>query len=523
MWDLTSGLPDCQPRGGFLIVRFPVMASFAPLPLGQRIPASVHGVSCSLPTMRDVIGYEERDPETLRRLTSGYPRFVVHPFVRQLGEAFARELGLGGQAVWLTSSARTAAQLAADLGNAPVTAIDHEGVHGVAHAPSSELFARAKTFLQNVGGFLSSREAEDHLVARGALTFPHPENAAGSDARDRVIRVLQQAYPGAATRDIILAPSGMNAFHATWRALSNLQGSRGRTVWIQLGWLYLDTIALLQRLAVGSGNYMYLRDVTDLSALAAACKAAGDRLAGLVTEAPTNPLLQTPDVAAVGEIVRQHGGRVVLDPTLVSPLNIDVLRHADVVVNSLTKYAASEGDVLAGAAIINPGGADADALRARLPAETDPIYHRDLARLAAQIGDFAAVVERTNASTAKVAVFLENHPQVKEVYWSLRPETRGEYLKLAPSATHVGAMISFTVRKPLAGFYDRLRLPKGPSFGMKTTLICPFIYLAHYDLVTTESGRAELAASGIDVDLLRLSIGCEPVEDIIGALSEALE
>ncbi|MSU52560.1 MAG: PLP-dependent transferase, partial [Opitutaceae bacterium] len=69
---------------------------------------------------------------------------------------------------------------------------------------------------------------------------------------------------------------------------------------------------------------------------------------------------------------------------------------------------------------------------------------------------------------------------------------------------------------------DRLRLPKGPSFGMTTTLISPFMYLAHYELVTTPAGLAELAASKLDPDLLRLCIGCEPVEEIIAALAEAL-
>jgi len=83
-------------------------------------------------------------------------------------------------------------------------------------------------------------------------------------------------------------------------------------------------------------------------------------------------------------------------------------------------------------------------------------------------------------------------------------------------------MVSFTLRGPLAPFYDRLRLPKGPSFGMRTTLICPFMYLAHYDLVTTEAGRAELAAHDLDPDLLRLCVGTEPAAAIIGALAEAL-
>ena len=85
-------------------------------------------------------------------------------------------------------------------------------------------------------------------------------------------------------------------------------------------------------------------------------------------------------------------------------------------------------------------------------------------------------------------------------------------------------MITFTLRTPgaLEKFYDRLRLPKGPSFGMKRTLICPFMYLAHYDLVTTPAGLAELAASRLDPDLLRLCVGTEPVGEIIAALAEAL-
>ena len=74
----------------------------------------------------------------------------------------------------------------------------------------------------------------------------------------------------------------------------------------------------------------------------------------------------------------------------------------------------------------------------------------------------------------------------------------------------------------LDAFYDKLRLPKGPSFGMRTTLICPFMYLAHYDMVTTQDGRAARAANGLDPDLLRLCVGTEPVDDIIAALSEAL-
>lgn len=499
------------------------MPPIAPLPLGQRIPASVHGVSCSLPTMRDVIGYEEKDPEVIRQLTSGYPRFVIHPYVRQLADTFAAELDLAGQTLWLTASARTADDLAAELGAAHAVRVQQDGVHGVGHPPSPELHARAKLYLQNVGGFLSSREAEDHLVRRGALAQVHPEKTDTHDPLGRVTTALCEAFPGITSRDVVLTPSGMSAFNAAWRTLAALQAARGRSVWIQLGWLYLDTIAMLKRCAARPGDYVFLPDVTDLDALRAACAAAGDRLAGVVSEAPTNPLVQTADLAAVAEIVRGGGGRTLFDPSLVSPLNLAVLPHADLVVNSLTKYAASDGDVIAGAVVVNPAGADAEYLRQKVAHRADPIYHRDLARLAAQIGDAPEVIARTNASTPRVVEFLQSHPQVGQVWWSLQPSTRGSYLAAARSPGHVGAMLSFTVRKPLAGFYDRLRLAKGPSFGMKRTLICPFMYLAHYDLVTTPAGRSQLAAAGIAPELLRLAVGCEEPDEIIGALAEALD
>ena len=111
------------------------------------------------------------------------------------------------------------------------------------------------------------------------------------------------------------------------------------------------------------------------------------------------------------------------------------------------------------------------------------------------------------------------------MYWALQDGSAANYRRLARGATATGGMITFTLRRPgaLEPFYDALRLPKGPSFGMQSTLICPFLYLAHYDLVTTPAGRAELAANGLDPDLLRLCCGREPAADIIGALREALD
>jgi cystathionine gamma-synthase len=150
------------------------------------------------------------------------------------------------------------------------------------------------------------------------------------------------------------------------------------------------------------------------------------------------------------------------------------------------------------------------------------VHARDLARLAAQIGTAPQVVARINANTLQVAAFLEAHPAVRQVWWALQPATRDNFLQVARTPASVGCMISFTLRGPLEKFYDRVRLPKGPSFGLQTTLLSPYLYLAHYDLIKSAAGRTELATHGLSPDLLRLSVGTEPVADIIATLAEAL-
>jgi len=475
--------------------------------------------------MRDVRGYEEKDPATMAQLASGYPRFLVHPFSRQLIAHYTATVpALAGRTLWLTSSPRMADNLATLLAAKTKGAelFSSDGLSGVSHPASPELYALAKTYLQNIGGFVSSREAEDHLLRLKLINARFAEKTFPGDAGAEIRRVLRTALPETTDDDLLLAPSGMNAIHAAFRASASLQAERGRTVWLQLGWLYLDTIAILKRFTSTPADYVYVRDPLDQDAIARIFAKHGARIAGVVAELPTNPLIQTPDLAAISHLCRQHGAHLILDPSVASVFALKILHHADSIASSLTKYTASEGDLTAGLVAINPAGRDADELRRRAAAEVEPPYFRELARLAAEIGETEAVLAKIQANTARVVAYLENHPKVRDVYWALHPASRENYQRIARTPEATGGMISFTLRGPMEPFYDRLRLPKGPSFGMKTTLICSFMYLAHYDLVSTPAGIAELAASRIDPDILRLCCGVEPVEEIIGAIAEAL-
>lgn len=498
------------------------MSSFRHIPLGRAIPDRPHAVSVSLPTMADLIGYETKDPAVIRHVLTGYPRFVLHPFVRRLTEEFARRQGLQGWSVWLTASRGMAERLSDWLGGEARVVVEGE-LTAVACSPEPERSAKAKSFLQHCGGFLSSRQAEDMLVAAGLVPAPVGEVTELVDPLGVVKGALRRAFSGARDEDLFITASGMNAVYSAFAAVNEVQAPRGRTVWIQLGWLYSDTISILGKFtAKPPADHVIVSSVNNLDDLRRELEVHRGKVAGIITEVPTNPLVRSCDVPALSLLAREHGALLLLDASIASPWNIDALRHADIAMASLTKYAAAEGDVIAGAVAVNPDGRDADSLRAAVSARVCVPYQRDIARLAHEIGDVDRVVTGLNAATERIVRYLSSRPEVVRVHWAMAEESRAAFEKVRRPSGGPGCMISFELKPGLfARFYDAVRLPKGPSFGICETLLCPFLYLAHFELVNRPEGRAVLLRHGLNPELLRLSVGLEPVDQILGALEEA--
>ncbi|MEC9123314.1 MAG: hypothetical protein VX969_04150, partial [Verrucomicrobiota bacterium] len=71
-------------------------------------------------------------------------------------------------------------------------------------------------------------------------------------------------------------------------------------------------------------------------------------------------------------------------------------------------------------------------------------------------------------------------------------------------------------------FYDNLPMLKSPSFGTRFSLCCPYVYLAHYKLIKSETGLEELKRAGLSPFLCRLSVGSEQPDQIIDAVDEGL-
>lgn len=495
------------------------MDSLRHFPLGSRFPDSPHAVISSLPTMEDVRGYEEQDPRVLGALKSGYPRFVQHEYVGQLLDFYVERAGLVGRAMVLVDGRRALAAALEFLGPSVSALQVDTGVY-LLHVDAEDLALakQLKKFVQHTGCGIYSRQAEDLLLRHGLLAERFEEPVVSEGARAQVMRVLGERI-GCGAGDVTLCTSGMNAFYAGFQAVRTCQRARGRTAWVQLGWLYLDSGCVLKEFLGEEEPLDYSYDVFDVDTILAKLRAYGDSLAAVVVECPSNPLIRVCELHRIAATVRELGGVMVVDPTIASVLNVDVLPCADVLITSLTKFAAIEGDVMSGAVALNPASPFYQELGACIERAHVPAYCRDVARLAYELDAAPGVVAQMNANAARLCVFLKQHPAVGHVYCAGCSDHIEE---VARPGGPVGSVISIELNGDLERFYDAVAVMKGPSFGTRFTVLCPFMYLAHYDLVTADEGRAFLASVGLDPELVRISVGAESYDALQAVLDVAL-
>ena len=221
------------------------MNSFRHFALGEPLSESPHAVVSSLPTLADVCGYEENDPRVFSALKIGYPRFVLHPYVRQLTDLFLERKGLTDRFGMIVANLNAAQDLLEHLGFRATAVELEEGLQLVhCDAANHEMIQKIRKYLQHVGCGISSRQAEALLVRLGSLPESYDETLFEGDALREVSGKLAGLF-GCDDKDVWVCASGMNAFYTGFRAVQTVQKSRGRTCWVQLGWLYLDSGCVL--------------------------------------------------------------------------------------------------------------------------------------------------------------------------------------------------------------------------------------------------------------------------------------
>lgn len=266
-----------------------------------------------LPTLADVEGYERREPATWKHITAGYPRFVRNALVSQAAQQAAQQFGRTGS-LFPLASRRAADRILAwtHVTDAHIDAVGDWVLVSFPEGPASEPFAK---FVQHTGALISSRQAEAHLAGCSA------DPAETVRALEQVRAVLSPYLASVKPADILVALAGMNAVAAGIAAVNDVQRPRGKRVWIQLGWLYVDSTRLFEKAT--DTQHVFVPDVTDLGAVERLL-AQGD-VAGVFTEIPNNPQLETADVYALRRLCDQFGAKLVLDPSSVGLASVDVL------------------------------------------------------------------------------------------------------------------------------------------------------------------------------------------------------
>lgn len=484
------------------------MKSHVPYPLGKVLPTYPHGTVLSLPTLADVIGYERREPTTWATIHAGYPRFVLNALVKECRDQAAAQFGYNPLQTFALHSLKGAEQAVALA--QPISArYQAVGDWALLEVDAAAYEATAK-IIQHAGLRLASRAAEAWLQKISSHPGPALET------------LLLPWIKPAELADFKLAPSGMNAVAAALAAVRQVQRPNQRRVWLQLGWLYVDSSELLRKTLPADETLVVIDDVADLAAVERFFTTHSGKIAGVLTELPNNPRLASPDLPHLKKLARVEGALLIIDPSSSGLVNVDVMPYADILVTSLTKYAGHRGDVMMGLIVVHPQGSHAAALRMHAFAWVGPVAPADTLALAEQLPDMEKTAALQNKNAQHVAAYLAQHPAVSRVLVANQGPTARAYAQVARAPHCPGSLITFELKGELAPFYDAVELVKGPSFGLEFTLLAPFLWLSHFEWVTQEAGRARIRQAGLSPDLIRLSVGTEDPAWIQARLSAAL-
>ncbi|MYS94074.1 MULTISPECIES: cystathionine gamma-synthase [Streptomyces] len=277
---------------------------------------------------------------------------------------------------------------------------------------------------------------------------------------------------------------------------------------------YGGTFRLFAKVVARWGVEWSVADTSDPAAVRAAIT---PKTKAVWVETPSNPLLHITDIAAVAQVARDAGARLVVDNTFATPyLQQPLSLGADVVVHSLTKYMGGHSDVVGGALITNDPGLGEELA-----------FHQNA--MGAVAGPFdswlvlrgtktlAVRMDRHSENAAKIADMLTRHARVTGVLYPGLPEHPGHEVA-AKQMKSFGGMVSFRVAGGEEAAVEVCNRAKvftlGESLGGVESLI------EHPGRMTHASAAGSLLE--VPGDLVRLSVGIENADDLLEDLQQAL-
>lgn len=237
-------------------------------------------------------------------------------------------------------------------------------------------------------------------------------------------------------------------------------------------------------------------------------------------ETPANPTMKLSDIEGAATIAHEHQAVLVVDNTFASPfLQRPFEFGADVVIHSLTKYLNGHSDVVGGMIVTRdePLYTKIKPVLNQFGGTMDP--HQAWLVLRG-VRTLPLRVERAQENAFKLAHFLKNHPMVTWVLYPGLPE-HPQHELAKKQMDGFGAMIAIGVKGGLEGGRVMMNNVKlftlAVSLGGVESLIEHPASMTHASM--PKSGREQ---AGILDELVRISPGCEDVEDLRDDLDQAL-
>ena len=234
-------------------------------------------------------------------------------------------------------------------------------------------------------------------------------------------------------------------------------------------------------------------------------------------ETPTNPMMNVSDISKIAEIAKRHGLYLIVDNTFLSPYFQNPLKlGADIVIHSGTKFLGGHNDTLAGFIVTNNEEVQ-EKLRFIIKTTGAGLAPFDCWLILRGIKTLGIRMERSQENAIKIANWLKEQPVVKHVYYPGLQEHPG-YEIMKRQARGFGAMLTFQLqtKEQALGVLSRVRMIKfAESLGGVETLLTYPTTQTHADVPVEIQER-----NGLTNTTLRLSVGIEDAEDLIGELAE---
>lgn len=257
-------------------------------------------------------------------------------------------------------------------------------------------------------------------------------------------------------------------------------------------------------------------------------------------ETIANPCTQIADLARIGELCAGRGLLYVVDNTMTSPYLFRPKRvKAGLIINSLTKYIGGHGNALGGAVTdtglfdwtsfaniydnyktANPAMWGVLQIRKKGLRDVGGTLAAEVAhRLATGAETLALRMEKCSDNALQLARYLARHPRVARVYYPGLEDHPQHRLASELFKTY-GALMSIELADGIDcfDFLNRLKLVISSShLGDNRTLAIPIAHTIYWEM-----GPERRAEMGIVDSLVRLSIGIEDLDDLIGDFEQAL-